>query len=54
MSNELDKVEGATSDTWNDIKIEANKTSQDAKDWWSRLKDNVDQKTDADKDNDGH
>lgn len=54
VSNELEKVEGATSDTWNDIKIEANKTSQDVKNWWEKLKDNVDQRTDADKDKDGH
>lgn len=54
VSTELDKVRNATSDTWTDVKAEANKASEDVKGWWEKLKDNVDQKTDADKDNDGH
>ena len=50
----MDKVQNATSTTWNEVKAEASKTSEDVKGWWGRLKDNVDKKTDADHDNDGH
>ena len=51
---EMAKVQSSTSETWNDVKAEANKTSDDVKSWWGRLKENVDKKTKSDKDNDGH
>ena len=51
---EMAKVTSATAETWNDVKVEANKTSDDVKSWWGRLKENVDKKTGSDKDNDGH
>jgi hypothetical protein len=54
VSAELDKVGNASADTWTDVKTEANKTADDVKSWWGKLKDNVDKKTDADNDNDGH
>lgn len=47
-------VESAETGTWISIKEDTRKTTNEVKDWWSRLKENVDKKTDADKDNDGH
>ncbi|MEO5585718.1 MAG: hypothetical protein ABIQ75_09700 [Flavobacteriales bacterium] len=51
---EMGRVTNATAETWNDVKVGANKTSEDVKSWWGRLKENVDKKTGSDHDNDGH
>ena len=54
VNDELDKVNNATASTWDDVKADANKVSADVKTWWSGMKEDVDKKTDSDKDNDGH
>ena len=48
------KAEKATDATWSTTKADIERTSTEVKGWWARLKDNVDKKTTADKDNDGH
>lgn len=48
------KAENATDATWNSTKADINKASDDVKGWWARLKENIDKKTDADNDKDGH
>lgn len=53
VSDELERVTGATEATWDDVRIGAEKTANDVEAWWNGLKENVDQKTDMDKDNDG-
>ena len=50
----LAKMEGSTSTDWSNVKTEARQTADETKTWWDRQKEMVDQKTDADKDNDGH
>lgn len=54
VDRELDKVANATVETWNDVKAEAIKTGDEVKSWWNSQKENIDKKTDADHDNDGH
>lgn len=48
------KAENATDATWSSTKADINKASDDVKGWWARLKENIDKKTDADNDKDGH
>jgi hypothetical protein len=50
----IQKAENATDPTWESTKAEIRTASDDVKGWWARLKDNIDKKTDADKDHDGH
>lgn len=50
----ITNVEGATDATWATVKGDTRKTSDEVKAWWARMKDDMDRKTDADKDNDGH
>ena len=50
----ITNVEGATDGTWESVKADTRKTSREVKDWWDRMKENADRKTDADNDNDGH
>ncbi|MEO8589139.1 MAG: hypothetical protein ABI432_07220 [Flavobacteriales bacterium] len=50
----LAKVEGSDQTTWSTVKEDTRKTSDDVEAWWKRFKDNIDKKTDADRDNDGH
>jgi F0F1-type ATP synthase membrane subunit b/b' len=47
-------VEGATDATWATVKVDTRKTSDEVKAWWAKMKEDMDRKTDADKDNDGH
>lgn len=44
----------STYPTWSSTRTGLQKGLDDTKAWWSRLKDNVDKKTDADNDKDGH
>lgn len=44
----------ATRKTWNDVKTATKNTAKDIGDWFSRQAENVDKKTDADNDQDGH
>ncbi|MBP6311785.1 MAG: hypothetical protein KA408_05915 [Flavobacteriales bacterium] len=48
------KVGMATKETWNDVEREGLEVKNDLSTWWDRQKENVDQKTDADHDMDGH
>lgn len=48
------KAEMATDATWSSTKADINKASNEVKSWWMRLKENIDKKTDADHDKDGH
>lgn len=48
------KAENATDATWSSTKADINKASDDVKGWWARLKENIDKKTAADNDKDGH
>lgn len=50
----ITNVEGATDATWATVKTDTRKTSDEVKAWWTRMKENMDRNTDADKDNDGH
>jgi hypothetical protein len=50
----ITKAENATDPTWESTKLEIRASSDDVKGWWARFKDNIDKKTDADKDHDGH
>ncbi len=50
----IQKAENATDPTWESTRVEIRTSSDDVKGWWARLKDNIDKKTDADKDRDGH
>jgi len=50
----LAKMETSTATDWTNVKSEARQTADDTKTWWERQKEMVDQKTDADKDKDGH
>ncbi len=65
MKAELDKekgivegliknVEGSTDATWTTVKEDTRRTSEEVKAWWNRMKDDLDRKTEADKDGDGH
>lgn len=48
------KAENATDATWSSTKADLDKASNDVKGWWARFKENIDKKTDADNDKDGH
>ena len=48
------EIEASTATDWGNVKGEAPQTADDTKTWWERQKEMVDQKTDADKDKDGH
>jgi chromosome segregation ATPase len=50
----ITNVEGATDATWATVKMDTRKTSDEVKAWWARMKEDMDRKTKADKDNDGH
>ena len=50
----ISNVEGATDNTWTSVKADTKTASDEVEGWWARVKDNVDKKTDSDKDNDGH
>jgi hypothetical protein len=50
----ISKAEDATDATWSTTKADINKASAEVKGWWARLKENIDKKTDADNDKDGH
>lgn len=54
MEGLIKNVEGATDETWATVKVGTRRTSDEVKTWWTRMKENTDRKTDADKDNDGH
>lgn len=51
---QIAKVEGATPADWDMTRTEADRTRNDVRTWWQKEKEKVDQKTDADKDGDGH
>jgi hypothetical protein len=48
------KLEATTGTDWSSVKAEARRTADDTKSWWSRQRELIDKKTDADNDNDGH
>ena len=50
----IKQAEDSDESTWDKTKATIKLGSDDVKAWWARLKDNVDKKTDSDKDNDGH
>ena len=50
----IKQAEDSDESTWDKTKAAVKRGSDDVKAWWARLKDNVDKKTDSDKDNDGH
>lgn len=54
VDEQITKVEGADAGTWETVKADSKKASDDVKGWWGRLKENVDKKTSSDKDHDGH
>ena len=54
LDGELNDVESATSEVWENVKTESRNAMKDVGDWFARQADKIDRKTDADKDNDGH
>lgn len=48
------KMEVSSATDWHNVKAEARRTADDANSWWSRQRELIDKKTDADHDNDGH
>ena len=54
MDGNLSEVETATKENWSDVKASSVKAADDTENWFQRQKELIDQKTDADKDNDGH
>ncbi len=50
----IKNVDGATDSNWETVKADTRTASKEVKDWWNRMKENIDRKTDADNDNDGH
>ncbi len=48
------KAEAATDATWTTTKVDLDKAANDTRNWWTRFKDNIDKKTAADNDKDGH
>jgi uncharacterized protein (DUF3084 family) len=50
----ISDVENAREDNWNTVKLDTQRASDEVKSWWARFKENVDRKTKADKDRDGH
>lgn len=47
-------VEGSQEGTWISVKETTRRTSDEVGNWWTRMKENVDKKTDVDNDKDGH
>lgn len=54
VDGQIAKVEAATPESWDMTRTEADKAASDVKAWWEKQKENVDRKTDADNDHDGH
>lgn len=54
LDGELNDVESATSEAWENVKTESRSAMKDVGDWFARQAEKIDRKTDADKDNDGH
>jgi hypothetical protein len=50
----LAKMDASTGADWSRVRTEARQATDETKSWWDRQKELIDQKTDADKDNDGH
>ena len=50
----LNDVETATSEKWEEVKEGSSRTADDVGNWFQRQAEKIDQKTDADHDNDGH
>jgi transketolase len=50
----LAKLAASTATDWNNANDDARKTSEETRSWWSRQMENIDKKTDADNDKDGH
>lgn len=50
----ITNVDGATDASWATVKADTRRASDEVKAWWNRMKENIDRKTDADNDNDGH
>ncbi len=48
------KAENASDATWSTTKADIKKGSDDVKNWWTRLKENIDKETSSDRDHDGH
>lgn len=54
VATKMKNVEGATTDNWENTKADVENSRREMDSWWEKQKENVDVKTDADKDNDGH
>lgn len=54
MEKLVGNVEDARADNWNTVKMDTRRASEEVRSWWVRFKDNIDKKTDADNDHDGH
>ena len=50
----LMKMDASTNTDWKNVKAEGRQTADETTTWWDRQKEMVDQKTDSDKDKDGH
>lgn len=50
----LGQVEGATTDTWNAVRTEGQRTADDVGDWFDRQAEKFDRMTKRDNDQDGH
>lgn len=50
----LNDVESASAETWEDVKAGTRKVADDVGNWFQRQAEKIDKKTDADNDNDGH
>ncbi len=54
VDGNLSEVERATKETWNDVKASSAKAADETENWFQRQKELIDQKTEVDKDHDGH
>ncbi|MCB9184818.1 MAG: hypothetical protein H6591_12995 [Flavobacteriales bacterium] len=54
IDRQLDDVNAATAETWNDVKSATKKAVDETGDWFKRQAEKIDRKTDADADHDGH
>ena len=54
MERLIGNVEGAREDNWNTVKLDTRRATDEVQSWWARFKDNIDKKTAADHDHDGH
>ncbi|MBX2971976.1 MAG: hypothetical protein KF797_02635 [Flavobacteriales bacterium] len=54
LDGNLNDVESATTNVWENVKNDTRKTADDIGDWFERQAEKIDRKTDVDKDNDGH